>query len=148
MRYLEADPRRVQLAQARDDVGRASTGGPERDAGMLAEVVLGDAVELRRQLRRPQAACRAGRAERRGGRSCGSHRRACRRGDVAQKAGIGLSGEERLAGDGGGTAQTLRESEELPPRFVDGGGIFQVRFVRFAYVPSLNTPVIGLELIL
>ncbi len=89
---LESDPRRIELAEARDHVGGAATRSAECDAGNARELLLAQPVKFRGQLRSSSGQS-AQRIERYGHVAVVANcvYKLTRRGDIAKKSGIELS---------------------------------------------------------
>ena len=133
VRDLEADPRRIELTQPRDDIRGASTGRAKSDPGYAVQFVLAESVKLRRQLRRAfgrrtqrvewnrHVAIAANRVNKLGS-----------GGDIAKKSGIEFSrcGSTNARGRRRRAGNTFRESEKLTPRFVYRRWITPIGFVR------------------
>ena len=134
---LESDPRRVQIAQPRHDVGGAAARRAERETRNAGEMFLTQPMKFGRQLGGSFRSC-SERIELDREMAVAANRihQLSRGGDIAKKSGIKLSRSGGLYGNGWRrrTADTFRKSEELAPRFVDRSWIASVGFVRLRYI--------------
>ena len=121
VRDLESDPGRIELAQARHDIGSTSSRRAEHFARNGRQTLLSQAVKFGSELGIAFRG-RSQRIERDGEMPVAADRihELSRGGDIAKKSGIELSRLRRLSNGGWcrSASDSFRKSEKLAPRFV------------------------------